>query len=227
MTFFPITCIDDFYQNPDEVRKFALSQDFSQTVAGNYPGVRTRLLHEISENFFNTFCAKLFSLYYNYKHEHINWIVETTFQKIYPYSDNRDSIFNEGWIHLDSQDSIAAGVIYLTPDPYPDAGTSFYEIIDRNYKCDGKLRDTLYSGKEVDRQEYIKEKHRNTRAYQKINEIANRYNRCSFYGAQYPHRESKFVAHDTEPRLTQAFFIRDIKSMGTPLQRVASHGIIL
>ena len=88
MAHFPITCIDDFYSDPDEVRRFALSCDFDQKTAGNYPGVRTKMIHYISENFFNTFCAKLFSLFYNYKHEHINWIVETAFQKIYPLSDN-------------------------------------------------------------------------------------------------------------------------------------------
>ena len=31
--------IDGFYENPDEVRQFALSQEFG--VKGNYPGQRT------------------------------------------------------------------------------------------------------------------------------------------------------------------------------------------
>ena len=31
---------DDFYQNPDGVRSYALSQPFE--VSGNYPGVRTK-----------------------------------------------------------------------------------------------------------------------------------------------------------------------------------------
>ena len=34
--------VDDFYNNVDEVRKFALSQPFD--VKGNYPGVRTGCL---------------------------------------------------------------------------------------------------------------------------------------------------------------------------------------
>ena len=32
--------IDDFYDNPEEVREFALEQDFN--VSGNYPGMRTK-----------------------------------------------------------------------------------------------------------------------------------------------------------------------------------------
>ena len=31
---------DDFYDDPDEVRSFALSQEFA--VRGNYPGIRTK-----------------------------------------------------------------------------------------------------------------------------------------------------------------------------------------
>ena len=34
-----VIIIDNFYQDPDEVREFALSQEFG--VRGNYPGNRT------------------------------------------------------------------------------------------------------------------------------------------------------------------------------------------
>lgn len=34
--------IDDFYSNPEEVREFALEQEFK--VRGNYPGMRTEPL---------------------------------------------------------------------------------------------------------------------------------------------------------------------------------------
>ena len=154
--------------------------------------------------------------------------METTFQKIYPLSDNRNSIFNEGWIHLDAESSIAAGVIYLTPDSYIEAGTSFYEITDRGYTYDGKMRDDLYLTikKSIDKST-SKRNIGTPISYRKICEIGNRYNRCSFYGTQYPHRESNFVTHDTEPRLTHTFFIRDVKSQGTPLQKLQSHGIMI
>ena len=32
--------VDDFYQEPDEVRSFAMQQEFN--VSGNYPGLRTQ-----------------------------------------------------------------------------------------------------------------------------------------------------------------------------------------
>ena len=36
-----LVVVDDFYDNVNEVREFALTQEFS--VEGNYPGVRTQL----------------------------------------------------------------------------------------------------------------------------------------------------------------------------------------
>ena len=53
---FPALCIDDFYPNPDEVRKFALEQNFYPADGGTYPGKRTDHLHELDEDFFNYFC---------------------------------------------------------------------------------------------------------------------------------------------------------------------------
>ena len=32
-------CIDDFYEDPDSVREFALNQEYE--TSGNYPGIRT------------------------------------------------------------------------------------------------------------------------------------------------------------------------------------------
>ena len=132
---------------------------------------------------------------------------------------------NEGWIHKDSDDSIAAGVIYLNPNSNPDAGTSFFHTIDPNYECDWSFRDDLYKGKQVDRERYLQEKQKNTNAHDKTLEIKNIYNRLSFYGTQYPHRESNFYASDTEPRLTQIFFINEINSLSTPIERKNNYEI--
>ena len=221
---FPIVCVDDFYSNPDEVREFALSQRFGAEV-GDFPGERTKQLHLINENFFNSFCSRLFSLFYQFQVEPITWSVESYFQKIYPYDSNPNSLLNEGWIHRDCEDYISAGVIYLNPNSNPDAGTSFFHGISPNYKCDWSLRDDLYKGKQVDRERYLQEKQKNTNAYDKTLEIKNTYNRLSFYGTQYPHRESNFCASDTEPRLTQIFFINEITSLSTPIERKNNYEI--
>ena len=45
---FPILCQDDFFDNPDEIREYALSLDYKSDENGHWPGVRTRPLHEIN-----------------------------------------------------------------------------------------------------------------------------------------------------------------------------------
>ena len=56
-------------------------------------------------------------------------------------------------------------------------------------------------------------------------EINNVYNRLAFYGSQYPHRETNFCASDTEPRLTQVFFVKNFESLATPLGRTSNYEI--
>ena len=46
MNYYPITLVDNFYENPDEVRKFALSQHFKycheiKDITYTFPGSRT------------------------------------------------------------------------------------------------------------------------------------------------------------------------------------------
>ena len=221
---FPIVCVDNFYSNPDEVREFALSQTFGEQT-GNFPGERTTELHLINEDFFASFCKRLFSLFYQFQAEEVKWIVESYFQKVYPYDKDKNSLMNEGWIHLDSNDSIAAGVIYLNPNSNPDAGTSFFHDINSDCEWDWNLRNNLYGGDQVDREQYLREKQKNTNAYKKTLEIKNIYNRLSFYGTQHPHRETNFCASDTEPRLTQIFFVKELYSLSTPIERKNSYEI--
>ena len=44
---------EDFYENPDEVRDYALTLDFN--VAGNYPGIRTKSYYEEQHNYLKKF----------------------------------------------------------------------------------------------------------------------------------------------------------------------------
>ena len=59
MSTFPITCLDNFYKDPDKIREFALSCEYKKP-SGNYPGLRTEQIKFIDAEFFNNFCFKLF-----------------------------------------------------------------------------------------------------------------------------------------------------------------------
>lgn len=222
---FPALCIDNFYHNPDQIRKFALSLEYNKQ-PGNYPGLRTNPLHEVDYNFYNTFCSKLFSAFYNYKIENVEWNVTSYFQKIFPYSEDRNSPLNSGWYHEDSYGSIAAGVIYLNPHSNPDAGTTIGNPISNiNLElCDYEWRDKLYAEELIDRVEYQHKVIDHNSKFTKTLEFKNIYNRLILYDGVYWHKESNFFASDNEPRLTQIFFINSLKCVDntTPLQKVNS-----
>ena len=103
--------IDNFYTNPDEVREFALKQEFK--VRGNYPGQRT-------ESFLNDSIKKtLRDILYPFAGEVTNWGGE------YTGSFQYTTAYDRSWIHADSTTDWAA-VCYLTPDAPVSAGTGIF-----------------------------------------------------------------------------------------------------
>ena len=82
MNNIPALCIDDFYSDPDSVRALALKQEYSVPVEGTYPGKRTKRLDELDRNFFNQFCNKLLSVFFDLDSESISYEIDTSFQLI-------------------------------------------------------------------------------------------------------------------------------------------------
>jgi len=102
---------DDFYNNPDEVREFALEQDFS--VKGNYPGSRT-------ESFLNEDTIKgIQEIVMPFAGNIVDWGQ--------PYSGcfQMCTAQDRTWIHADVNNTWA-GVLYLTPDAPLSGGTALY-----------------------------------------------------------------------------------------------------
>tara|TARA_E500000318_G_C3561748_1_gene213768 strand:+ start:1108 stop:1809 length:702 start_codon:yes stop_codon:yes gene_type:complete len=227
---FPIAVVDNFFDDPYKIRKFALSCEYTKA-PGNYPGERTKMLSEIYPKYFNSFCNRLFSLFYYYEpNPNVVWNVETMFQKIYPLDDDKLSPLNSGWIHSDDETCMAAGVIYLNPNSNLDAGTSFYKLKDDVFNTlhvNYKLRNDLYANKKVDHDSYKKELDKLEGLYDKTLEVKNVFNRMAFYGSDIHHKENNFVASDNEPRLTQVFFVHKIQSnlQRSPLPRLQEYGI--
>lgn len=93
--------IENFYSNPDEVRQFALSQDFG--VRGNYPGQRT--IPFLNESITDTIESVISPQWGRVT----DWGDEYT--GAYQYTTQGDRT----WIHADNT-TRWAGVCYLTPN---------------------------------------------------------------------------------------------------------------
>jgi len=198
-------CFDNFYYDPDAVREYALSLEYkSLENTGIFPGSRTDFLHKIEPNFFQQATSKLFSMFTD---DTLDWSVKIAFQKIWNYSDDKESNLNEGWIHKDS--SHMAAVVYLDPDPDPDSGTSFYSLKEGNTNdssgCN-KIRNNFFNYKSCDASEYERVLVNNNSQFNKIGEIKNVYNRIIIYDASTYHAQSNCWSK-TGMRLTQPFFM--------------------
>lgn len=216
MNLFPISCVDNFYSNPDKVRDYALSLEYGK-VQGNFPGERSEYLDVVNQNFFHSFCKRLFSVYFDFYYTTVKWEVSTNFQKIYPHS---NPLLNTGWQHVDTE-FIAAGLIYLNKESYLDSGTSFYRMKKENEydDLDYNIRNDFYGGKKISDEEYLDHLNKHGSKFEKTLEVKNVYNRMIIYDSDTFHKESSFYANEFEPRLTQVFFVHSIECESIPLQR--------
>lgn len=200
--FIPITVIDNFFKNPDEIRKIALSADYG--VTGNHPGFRSEQLQLLNLDLASLISKKIFSLFFNLEKDVVEYDIPMSFQ--YTTKD-----FDHGWVHLDSG-HYCAGVIYLTPDPPENTGTIFYEPINscEDYNELQKTKTNFYT-KRIKSQDYDKIRAANNANFKKNIVIENVYNRALIYPANYAHSENCFFGETKEnARLTLVFFLNKV-----------------
>ena len=126
MNYFPLTVIDDFFDDPIEVKNFAESVEYDLPSETNYPGVASKKqITDLYPQLSNWIQYKLMNIFYHLNSD-IKWDIEMDFQKISPYNfDDQFHILNCGIPHIDDS-VVLAGLIYLNENPYPDTGTSFF-----------------------------------------------------------------------------------------------------
>jgi hypothetical protein len=169
--------IDDFYRDPDYVRKFALQQEFS--VAGNFPGKRTR-------SFFTEDVKSAIEHYMHFAGKITNTYENSGYTGAFQLATAMDRT----WIHSDPY-NMWAGVCYLTPDAPASSGTGLYR-----HKATGHHRriDTDY-----DSYDYTK--------WDLFDRIGNKYNRLIIYRGDLFHASLDYFGNSLENgRLFQTFF---------------------
>ena len=175
--------VDDFYSNPEQVREFALSQEFS--VKGNYPGSRTKphiapgVKEAIEANM--QFAGKIT--------DWMNYEPETSYTGAFQIATSDDRT----WIHADHHNMWAA-VCYLTPNAPFTGGTALYR-----YKETGAFRRTGAVDDRYEGNDYTK--------WDKFDVIGNKFNRLVIYRGDLYHASLDYFGHDKGTgRLFQTFF---------------------
>jgi hypothetical protein len=199
---YSIQIVDDFYQDPDRVRRYALEQKFYKRV-GDYPGLRCDRLSDLNRPFFEFFANKLTELYFD-KNVNIEYDIISNFQSI-------DGRHSKGWIHQDDNGYFdVAGVVYLSPDAPIGAGTSIYRpTVDVVKPKPEDIPIDPYSIENIDMDEYDKQQEIYNSQFEKILEVGNIYNRLVVYPVTEWHTQSGFFGVDKESsRLTLVFFAK-------------------
>ena len=182
--------IDDFYSDVDDVREFALQQDFS--VRGNYPGPRTKpFLNDsvkgVIENVVSPFYGK------------VTYWSDEQYTGAYQYTTSRD----RSWIHADQTTKWAA-VCYLTPDAPLSGGTGLFRHKPTGLSMAPRLEDGSYDRELLasiykDSQDMTK--------WEMVDRIGNKYNRLIMYRGDHFHMSLDYFGQDLyDGRLFQTFF---------------------
>jgi hypothetical protein len=202
---YPVTVIDNFFDNPDAIVDLAEKSDWYDTVDGNWPGKRTNSLWDIDQEIYKKFGNRIHRIYHDIPPEY--WELQAHFQKIEPFPNDKR---NQGWIHTDG--TWFGGIIYLTKDPSPNSGTSIYNAHKvSSYKVTKNYKEMLYRGEDVDIDDYNEAWDAMREQYTKTVTVENIYNRFVLFSGQTFHGVETF---GTKPRLTMNFFGRN--STSTP-----------
>jgi hypothetical protein len=223
MNLYPVTVISDFYDDPDEIRKYALAQKYTychemQGITYVFPGSRTKELKDLSFSLYEKICKRLISVFHIPEHDVMRWQIRTSFQIV-------EAEYGSGLIHQD-QNTVFAGVLYLTPNAPLDSGTSLFR---KNDTYNQALYDQLIN----ENDEHFKKKEPIDFTYhQMFDEVVrvnNVYNTLILFEGDIHHCANNFFG-DTKnnARLAQVFFISRVdanKESSFPLWRVRSNSI--
>ena len=177
--------ITDFYNNPDEVRKYILTQEFDYK--GNYPGWRTKsylddnIKHTIQE-FIRPFAGE------------VTWWGDEA-SGAFQYTTAND----RSWLHADNTDW--AGVLYLTPNAPLSAGTGLFR--DKETKRRGWDRK---NPNEEPLSDDVADYYDMTK-WEMVDRLGNLYNRLVLYRGDLYHVSLDYFGKNLESgRLFQTFF---------------------
>lgn len=215
---YPITIIDDFYDDPDAIREFALEESYRYDHEGRWPGLRSQFLHLTHDGLYNHFCSQILKLWYLPNME-LSWQCDTCFQKVWRFSSDPNSLKNRGWIHRDSE-YLFGGLVYLDPNPAPNSGTILYQKKkNESWIGSAQQKSFLYNGvvSEFDEEKYNEEWNYNNDQFTESIRVENKYNRMILFSSKTWHAADNYWRPDDDDfRLFQPFFFGQVNCHARP-----------
>jgi len=204
----PTLCVDNFFGNPEEIRKYALNLEYNPAKDGKWPGKRTENLFNINLNFHTFVTSKILKLLYPMNIEDLGWSADAYFQKI------DGNIYSQsGWVHQDKNEFTV--LIYLSH--HKNCGTSIFNkknikstLINEQIRRDENIK-AEFENKNIegDSKELIS----NNSQFEKTITFDSKFNRLILFDAAQFHAAEKFnEVSVNEDRLTLILFFQNIFS---------------
>lgn len=218
MNLYPVAIVENFYEDPDAVRAYALKQQYQfltdrKNAEYVYPGSRTLDIVDLDKALQEKILKKFVSIFHNSEYDVMRWAVSTNFQSV-------TEEYGQGVIHTD-HNTILAAVLYLTPDAPLDSGTSLFKP--NSTFNEAKYRQALSDGDKRFRAGEIVMDTSYHSMFDEIVRVNNVYNTLIVYEGRHYHAANRFFGKTLEDsRLSQVFFINRIdaqKNSVFPLKR--------
>lgn len=196
--------IDNFFDNPDEVRDIGLrllGENYDcilRDEKNNYPGIRNM----VPDDLYDYLKDRLHEHYDSVCHLSASFHLTTR-------------IHGTGFVHTDGGRD-HAGLIYLTPNPPENSGTSLYSYDDfEEYNSETlRLFWKASRAKKLDLEcleEWQRQKDYHRSKNTLVKNIENVYNRFVSYPAHHPHAPNQYFGNNLfNARLTIVFWFNDI-----------------
>ena len=196
---------DNFLEMPTIIHKWAINQnyytakEFTQMNGEHtdWPGKRTKHVVELDEAYANIVLSRVAMLAGNYFN-----VSDVSIRSYFQMSTSEDG---DSWVHQDNNIDVAA-VLYLTPNPPTNSGTTLYD-------CNDEQTWTSYMS---DQEGYNKLKTINSKEDRELYEslftprdiVGNVFNRLVMYKGTEFHKSNNYFGDSPEnARLIQVFFI--------------------
>ena len=221
MNLYPVAIIENFYQNPDAIRKFALAQQYvslkdKKKATYVYPGTRTADLVDLDKNLHEKIIKKLVSVFHNAEYDYMRWAISTSFQSV-------TEEYAQGVIHTD-QNTVFAGVLYLTPDAPLNGGTSLFKP-NKSFNAEQYERCLVENDERFKVGQIVMDTSYHS-MFDEIVRVNNVYNTLILYEGRHYHAANQFFGKTLQDsRLAQVFFVNKIdaqKHSVFPLKRTQS-----
>ena len=212
--YFPITVVDNFYDNFDQIKELADKAQYYKKEIFTMPGVESKPLNEIHPLLYQQACHRILALFFN-RHgdrDHLRWTCSSRFEKIIPYGKHYDK---GGWVHNDDNNKLS-GILFLQGND--DEGTSFYSNTEAGVFHNQRLvvKEKLHRGIQVDPKEYNFNLKEHNKPFKKILRVPNIANRIVLFDSTILHAADGLGSLE-KPRMIQTFFFGSISADSFPI----------